>query len=1399
MDAPARVTVSEMQALAQGECRNYLTTSLREGCSFGWMHAEPVVYRILPPSLRGETHHMVNSVSVPILNDGEVPVYDMLIDTIFRSSMVPSPKKFGDFNTQTPEGMNTAARVCLFSKALSNPRYGSSSEVSGEDVHINTERASYMCMVNGAHHPKVTVVYEVLLKQRVSDSENLVPDTDDENRNLNKLLSSDAWIGYRAWYLVHDQHLSTLSCIEQHMNSTRSRLGLTLPIMPMPISGSAAHDIIENEYAGEREKYLRVAETHNRNAARANSEQEKLRELTKDRQTKEVHDYDILVTNPLEMYNVVFTGVNGPYEQIVGGSTDGAMLRVADSLWEDTISHLLNFRSTFSILNTTTSSRLRSLGLCPTQLSYSNYIQCSGREGDLTKKLEFPIPEFAYKATAIQARSEHLFATPITWNFYAIDLLLEQYMRVFAARREAEHDIADRAYLDSYKDECSYEDGVTREFIQNMTTLSREELRRCGRAGDVPIDVTANPWHAYSTGSVDSSHFAYTQLARVRTAEQIEAEISEVICIDSALENPKRLYMERFAKLRLIWHTLDLSVQHMLTRMLRQAGMREFDAAFQHRHMENTNVVRASAKTLRELETTGTTAHLERVCMIPKHGLWQSMVARSLFEAHTVYGMQDPALFRGISMDVLRAAADPDIDKMHEMCTDIAHQKIYGPPGTGKSKMQETMVQTKVRGTFRVVSSGSTRSQNTPRDNSDGVIVHDEITGAIAMTKDSTPQEKQQQQNSKEMMTSFGVTHVVLTTCESTASNPLTGRETILGRRSFSTRSRCHSMIYASGNDGGDPRSGAALNSRFSSNMWTSSVHGAGLSMDVTPLTLSVGSSSLSGLMDTRLDTTNKWYAQREHPICVAVFKMMATGALQAPNIDTFVIHWSAVYRMLVRHMPSISTKNRVSGRMLSRAQAETVSYATSIVFGSEISPLVQRDYATGKVYCVPFNIDQVALVRPYLFLPEDAAIHIITEFVSRYYLPSQVYLAARSIANRYCNYYTREQQRAGLGVECAKPSYKLEAAITGVGDMRAGSVTMENRGYVSANVTRGELIEFLKREHGHNRSTADDVLIELEQMQVLAPVHKMTPSDFSEGAKRIAQTIIPVLTLCTSMSQVTRQETTEICLSTYYLETFLPEDILRRVLKTICYNGIRKRKVLIGIPRENNRSMWICETVKPGAHPLVVKNNKHVSAQARRIFYGAQALTRTQRDAACAMSSGSVAKTIVYDKQDMEEAICKKWLVEDLGYSAIEAALYTPNQLNHRVDMLHEANTVYSSRSLKTYEEIATTQKSPSSSMTPTSYDRTLDLFWDHACYAKAFSPKLVQHTGGVAFKLPAAQDFSSLTLPPPSATFSPAHNHFPTATAHNKRRGVIPAQKDTFRQKKARQFPTSNLAFTS
>lgn len=1368
-------TMADMRELAQRECEDYLLQSVGAGCSFGWLHTEPIAYRFVPPMLRGEHQHRVDGEMVPILEPNEVPVYDIIVDTVHRSAMTPSPKTFGSLNVQTVAGMNAAARMCLFSKALGNPRFGTPERLTDQYSHASTERETHMCIANGRTYPKVTVVYEVLLRETVDDEDQLM--STDSECGLNKLLANDAWIGYRAWYLVHDALMDAVACFEEHIAETGRRFGVSPRAIPMPLSGPVAAERIEDEYAGEREKYVRVAERHNMKVARANAERQRRRAETQDYFVSEMHDYDSRITHPLELYNVVFADMDDRFEMLTGGSDAGKMLRVATRFNNADVGHLLNFRKVFSAHNPTTNARLSALGLCfKQQFSSDAYLPRSGREGDTTRLLVFPVPEFAYCATAIQAHAENLVDTVLPWNFCAIDLLLDNYMKAYAARRAAEHDRKDAEYLAGYKETSS--SALDRKYMRSSALLARDQLRRCGTNANADANAAMGEgWRNYIYGSVEAKHLAYTQTPRVRTGEQLETERSDVIRLDSALEAPKRLFIERFRKMRMIWHTLTDSVRRMLTRMLRQAGMREFVAAFQSRHAKNTTVVRAAARTLNELRVGTATAYMERMCILPDHGVAQGMLARQLFEAHSVYGMRDAALFCGIMHDILRTAADADIDELYGHCKDIAHVKNYGPPGTGKSHMQEAMVQTKLPGTFRYVSSGSLRSQNTPKDQSDGVDVYDEITGAVAYTASSTPQEEQQRQNTKQMMTSYSVTHAVLTTPKEDY-----GRESVAGRKTYSTVSRRHSMLFVSGNDAGDPQRGAALNARFANNTWANIVQG-GVAQDVTPLILTPGASSTSAMMDTRLDNTNRWYSERQHPIAVAAQKLMATGGLPVPNIDTFKIHWSHVYAMLARQVPSIQKKNRTTGRMLSRAQAMALSYAIEVVFASEISPLVERDFTANTVKCKPFCMEQVALLRSYLFLPEDLAIHIITEFVHRYYLPSHVYTAARSIANTYCDFYTTEQRKNGLGTDAAlKPQYKRQTTEA-PGMAGQHTVSYENRGYVTAVVDRQALIGFLKREHGHNYSSADAVLLELEGMCVRAPVHKMDFGDANEGAMRTQHLSVPVLTFTTSVSPITRREVTEVCISTYYLERFLPKEVTERVLAAISYNGIREREVMLGVAREQNNAMWYTHKIRRSEHPLRIANNNFIGAQAKRLFYSNTSLTRDRRDVVGETSAHSDAPEITYDSQDMEQHLCVKWLVDVVGMSEAEAPTYTPRAVDKAVKLLHQSNDVYSNCSMSSYNELF--PKESASAATKQVLDQhtsELDLFWGGSAYTQAFAPKRVlQHNAGIGAFAPAPASafgsapacafgsaFASTPVPVPAPAPAPPHPGMLAAVPH-------------------------------
>ena len=1314
---------------------------IEESSSCMWMEtADKKHHRFL--IISNAVERTFNFAKLREIDEDIIPVsHHPMTDTFMRTSMQVSPCKVKDFKLKTVVGSAAATRLSFLLKTFSSPSIGQPCSQTGDVTSsVLSQRGGYTCTVGGRIYPKVSLYMEVLVH--------------DEQLPLGELYCDDNWKGYRLWFLVHDPSIDIDKCIDAQISANALSLGLVPNFQYVDTSGQQSVDVINDYFGGDVKAYRASVMQENREAARKNNEARERRRLLKEQTIEKACDHYLDIYSRLSYYNQCLVPLNcdGERRHLTLGEPIATTLEAAQRFITDPnppegqtgriimnpiFQEYLHHSTHYNVASETYIWNLLEIhGVSMKQIDNTNYFGEDTDYRDVYQlpaaaegtdssdwarcmTFKFPFNKLVFRFSQQHMEPEFFMELPLPWVFSPMDVELERFAQRCKEREDQEEADRQERFFDQFSES---EHGAN-----ILRALEIDNAQRCAALDAVCDPITLSEKDLMLFDDKTHSYLRHRLKKPVSTNTDHDPSI---ISVESSIDEARRIQHARFKKLRRFWRVMTRGEQHYIMGLYQEEGTRLFlNVMTNSEQNKHTHVVEEAIKLANGLVLNGKSAYHERECVLFSMGFTASYMARELLELEHHDGMlAHHNRVHELRGRAFRAAHDHHTDRLYGTSGAIEHEMVIGAAGTGKTHSVEMATKQLLPGTIYVNNSSSACADNSGESQSDTVMAIDEMDGRFDPGARQTPQEAQQMSNIKSSMTGdFALTRSILALGD---SKGMSAEESARTRRNIKICTNMHRSIQLSGN-----KISVGIEPSFLSRFVLSLISGDDLNRSSRSLTSSLlraGSSGIAAVLDPVKSRLDEW-RQLEHALHVLAVKKIAVGAIHYPNIEMFNVHWSNVYTAILEVLPSLADISRVSEAMISRALTECVTIAIHKVFTSEDSPLVELDTETKSINEEKFSMRHLKLIEPYLFLPEDMAIHIITQFVNEQIFPAQWYQVMEMVAVTKCQYAIQRRREKHAEAEYQKllkanrashaVERRSESDLRTTAELRTlqafcpnwactnqggGGVTAQSidGNYVSTGMTKDELANYIDAQTGYNKYCGRYMIDKLCTMRLRA-------KSLNRSSDKHKEMVMPIMKLEAvsssfsgaveggdgKFSQKNFADQQKVLISVVYLEQFHPEDVMERVMRSICYNGIRERDVLIGVHPDNNWHLWSRRSLRRGYHPLRVPNSTYLSDEVRTIFYEKTPLTRSAQsafstqqaaDAAAVVSTKSSEKFLHFDENNCAEtALCLKWLIETVGIeNPSDAEYYLPHMVDMRINARHHAVEGYSKEDLKDYPD---------------------------------------------------------------------------------------------------------------
>lgn len=1277
-----------------------------------------------------------------------IPVSYFLSDTYLRNTMQVSPLKVKDFALGKKVGAAAATRLSFLLKTLSSSSIGqcAASQNGDTTATVIARRGGYTCLIGDRVFPKVSLYMEVLVH--------------DEHLELDELYADDNWKGYRLWFMIHDRTIDIDHCIDAQIQANALSLGLVSDFQHINTSGVQAANTIRDYFGGDLKSYRSSVQQENREAARKNKEARERRDFLSSLKIENTSQHYLDIYSRLSYYNQCLVPLNsdGERKTIALGEPLATTLEDAKRFITDPnppegqtgriimnpiFAEYMHHCNHYGVTTAHYINTLNDAKVCDHQMDNTNYFGADveffevyqlppAAEGSPPNEwarcltFEFPLKKLVFRYSQQHMEPEFFMELPLPWVFSPMDVELERFEKRFKEREDQEEAERHSRFFDQFSE-------------TERGALVLRALEIDGAHHRAALESTRDPIRLQPKDlePIDENTHSYLRYRLKKPTNRTSDSDPNIISIESTIDDARRIQHARFKKLRRFWKVMAREEQLDIMDLYQEEGMRLFLNAMtnsvQHSH---THVVKEAIRLAEDLIRRGQSAYHERDSILFRMGFTASYMARELLELEHHEGMLAHHIrVHELRGRAFRAAHDHHTDRLYGTSGAIEHEMVIGAAGTGKTHAVEVATKQLLAGTIYVNNSSSACADNSGESQSDTVMAIDEMDGRFNPGARQTPQDAQQMANIKSSMTGdFSLTRSILALGDSKGKSAL---ESAKERKNLKIKSNMHRSIQIAGNilhTGMEP----SFLSRFLVYL-ISCDDLKRPSRSLTSSLLRAGSSGITAVLDPVRSRLDEW-RQLEHALHVFAAKMISVGAIHYPNIEMFNVHWSNVHTAILEVLPSMADISRVSEAMISRALTECINIAIHKVFASEDSPLVEFDSENKRIDEELFSLRQLKLIEPYLFLPEDMAIHIITQFVNTQIFPASWYQLMEMIAVEKCQYATerrREAQAEVLFQSYLKSDRSSENALSRRTEQQlrtqammdtlkefcprwahtskgggAGQVVDAN--YVSTDMSKDEVARYIDATSGYNYYCGTYMIDKMCTMRLRAKSLNRDDGD-KEIDMPILKLEVPPFSGSGEDERTAKKNSSgftdlrKVYISVVYLEQFHPEEVMDRVMDTICYNGIRERDVLIGVHPANNWHLWAKRSLRRGKHPLRVPNSTYLSDEVRNIFYEKTPLTRSAQSAFSAASaareddillvagasSSSTASTtessdrfLHFDENNCAEtALCVKWLIETVGIENPEDAIYyLPHMVDMRIKARHVSVEGYGKEDLKDY-----------------------------------------------------------------------------------------------------------------
>ena len=927
--------------------------------------------RWLGGDINREGHQLkigLKSHSPEVVDGYEVVTMSLPFD-FFRSA----PQTFKDIYQDSLCGRALLRALVFHLNAFSNLNIGTSFK-SG----MQTDKFPYT--VSGQEGPnnirvkrKVRIFLEMVASQVYEEGPEATVGT---RLQTSKLMGKDNRVGARIFWVFCDPNYQPNYAIDQHIRNSAYVTGRE--------GKTQMHDL--SDLTGGELKSKRM---ENKRRKQRNQEIEKNQRVVEPIKTMNRSDLDIF--NRIRYFDCIvqfFRDMNDDNTHIRQDEKD--IFDNPDiSMNDDSIRNKVGYQAWGTFYQSL--ELFRDTTACQVQMLHDKYFISTSSEG--VSMLKFPVPELVCEIMQGESSFDKLQNMKFFWIISEFDQRMSEILKKARINEleteqlrtdELRKDLCDLKEMHGEKEEL-YSSWLTDTQKNNDTELHICE-KKCSSTN---LDR-----------QLDNYNSANDPLSLILSAEEIrEEDLSSITMIDD-MRKLSNLNKEREDSIRRIANRISEEDEIELRRLLR-ADAFEMTIGALSIDRELSDALKAIVCELRRTRSK----HLYHawISATPELGLYASYEARELLHLEYFTAMAgNHKLVRTLVTAMHRSMHDPKTDDYYGHSRLKIHVSLTGLAECGKSFLLKMAAKQLVSGTSRNRQTYSLRSQNVPQTQSDISIIHHErndgIMGKIGGNYSKiSPEESSQQTSFKQLLDNFENNYELLTGYDQAAKSAAGVKQ----RRIVAIKteaSQAHFRAQNRKNFGAED----SFDSRWVDIVISKPEERAGR----TP-------AEMNSRTRTPTDMSNIAYyfsgRHKEHLVHSLTSKFQQTQAMEYTNIETLINLWERVRNNIKECVPSIARCIRKAEFMMSRAKVDTINLAHSILFTSEISPFLKLGCTDGEYVQVHnWRIDHLKMMEPYLFLWEDNAIKLLTEFIPDIMIPGHYHGYCKIIARLLCNYATK-------------------------------------------------------------------------------------------------------------------------------------------------------------------------------------------------------------------------------------------------------------------------------------------------------------------------------------------------------------------------------------------------------
>lgn len=1209
------------------------------------------------------------------MNPLETPIYSICSLTIPIIAYIANPLKFTDFDLTMASGIEYARIFAFLTKAFCAPYNGTCPDVLAEN---NILVESFLCgRQGGMGHidNKVSIIVECLFRDTT-----LVDAVD--------LYNETNCLGYRIWYLFHDHTFSPLSAIDKLLQKNRAFKG-TEPLKIRPHASDSMIQRIRQQNPrriDEDEEMYEVRidnfiQAFLDNCGKTIDRDNKKRQLaaTNFRKYRETHQGDprfalemlsLEIDNWADYYNLIVCPIHacarcseleatcencvdviplGRYlERLMGESPEHLEgVDVFQTRWTPILkgspmyNHLSVFNgmtptterlmsifdpgSTFRHTLETTALLCRGIGVDERQVAAESYFD------ELTNQMLFPVEPFSYQTETFYNLAK---LTEVNLpNTVDILKLAVVCLEMVCDSRRKNSSSGPRGQLAQTLESNLHSD-------PNIAAANR---RHAAHKRDMPAVIPS----CFYGPSIPSEESTQCFVEKIYSPPSDAAENNTVAHNDDTLAETLKNHriMERIRRC-----SNDIPVQDLLKflKIVRRRGMSTLKYLFS-RSAKTTEVVKEAGKLLTELQRHNKTAFIEVPQLTKNLESFSANFALHFYWLAEKLGiLTNHKQFFLVVISTLRNSHCFHTDALYGNTIMKINILNLGTAAAGKTYVIMVVGQNMLPTSISQGSSFSGRAMNRPKYTETAYVI-DEITGFYDPAQATTPEHKSRIEMVKEVTTSCSLRHEVTDLNPKGLKNPGVADRGVTALKSFlsisflvsgnafkvrpgeesSYESRYRIIVTASGQLRFNTKSSPPTNNPTSVMEW---------------------------LTNNTVKSTD--YMMMSHALHVAYVKGVAVGAFTPPDISTFTTLFSCAYSHMVKKVPSMPMCYRVFERGMSIALTLAVMSAVYVVFNSPYSPLIK--YTAEGATTQPFSFDQLNMMCPYVFLPEDLAFAIVVDCMMDEYIRTDYYDIIHRIAVDFCKFDKTRPQLWNYA------EYENES----------GERCLDTN-YLACPVSIKQIINYVKAltSPSYNIYMIKYIILWLSNLVVQVPmsplgddVTQYTPTDVKahENALRVRP-----------QPGNTDWNEARLHISIGYLLHFSPDDVLTMVTNSMCYNGIRPRKIATFRTMKNMPFMLHTVDVSSRSHSLNVKTNPSIPS------YISNMASQNGRLFPCPSTNfDSMLGEDIPSGTDAETFLAMRWLRKNVEIpEGMRYEYYTPKYVSKAIKDLIESLNLYRDR----------------------------------------------------------------------------------------------------------------------